>query len=103
MTSPASFPTQQTTPWPESPAKNGRSPFTLNHLIEIEESCKKRDFGLQMGLEWLEMFWDFETLQSWFKRRHGWEPGIGRFEDFEERRKQNVDFWIMWDYPTNLI
>jgi hypothetical protein len=44
----ASFPTGQTTPLPESPAENGRRPFTLIHL-EIEEYCRKRDFGLQLG------------------------------------------------------
>jgi hypothetical protein len=101
MPSPASFPTGQTTPLPESPAENGRRPFTLIHLIERVEYCRKRDFGLQMGPEYLEMFWEFEALQRWFKRRYGWEPGIGRFEDFEESRRQNVEFWIMWDYPTN--
>ena len=53
----------QTTPLLELPAENGRRPFTLTHLIEIDEYCRKRDFGLQLGPEYLEMFWGFEALQ----------------------------------------
>ncbi|KAE9375933.1 hypothetical protein N431DRAFT_332875, partial [Stipitochalara longipes BDJ] len=104
LPSPASLPTGQTTPFPDTPTKvNGKQSFTIGHMIEIDEYCKKRDQALQMGAGWLPLLWGFEGLQRQFKRNYGWEPDLERFEDFEERRKLKEDFWIMWDFPTSLI
>ena len=104
LPSPAS-PTAQTTCLhePETIPQPNRRPFSLDEAIEIDNYCEKRKTGLSRGQLWMDQFWGFESLQMLFVWKYGWKPEVQRFEDFWLRRQDQTDFWLLWDYPTNLI
>jgi hypothetical protein len=101
LPSPASSPTGQTIPSLE--LQIGRRPFKLDEVIEIDNYCAKRKTGIARGQLWMDEFWGFESLQLLFIWKYGWKPDIERFEDFWLRRGDKTDFWLLWDYPTNLV
>ncbi|KAN0112467.1 hypothetical protein V8E51_005418 [Hyaloscypha variabilis] len=103
--SPAFLPNGQTTPSldPSTELVGGKHPFTIEQMIEKDEYCKKREHALEKGSGWLDLLWGFEGLQHQFKRNYRWEPDMERLENFEERRKINANFWILWDFPTKLV
>jgi hypothetical protein len=102
--SPASL-TAQTTCLLESETmpQPSRQPFSLGEAIEIDNYCEKRNTGLSRGQLWMDQFWGFESLQMLFVWKYGWKPEVQRFEDFWLRRQEQTDFWLLWDYPTNLV
>jgi hypothetical protein len=104
LPSPAS-PSAQTTCLhePETIPQPIRRPFSLDEVIEIDNYCEKRKTGLSRGQLWMDQFWGFESLQMLFVWKYGWKPEVQRFEDFWLRRQEQTDFWLLWDYPTNLI
>jgi hypothetical protein len=104
LPSPAS-PTTQTTCLhePETMPQTNRRPFSLDEAIEIDNYCEKRKTGLRRGQLWMDQFWGFESLQMLFVWKYGWKPEVERFENFWVRRQEQTDFWLLWDYPTNLV
>ena len=80
-----------------------KRPFKIEHMIMIDEYCKKREHALLIGAGWLDLLWGFEDLQLQFKREFKWEPDLERFENFEEKRKEDPEFWNLWDFPTILV
>lgn len=105
LPSPTSFPTVQTTSLHELETipKPSRRPFSLDEAIEIDNYCEKRKTGLNRGQQWMDKFWGFESLQMLFVWKYGWKPDVERFEAFWLRRQEQTDFWLLWDYPTNLV
>ncbi len=101
----ASFPTAQTSSLHERETirQPGRRAFSLDEAIEIDNYCEKRKSGLNRGQKWMDKFWGFESLQMLFIWKYGWKPDVERFEDFWLRRQEQTNFWLLWDYPTNLV
>jgi hypothetical protein len=88
---------------PEPTNQDQRRPFTLNEMIELDIYCERRQNSMKRGVEWMNLFWGFESAQRLFLWKYGWQPEIERMEEFWRKKEKDRDFWQLWDFPCNLI
>jgi hypothetical protein len=110
LSSNSSYRTAQTTLSSKTPTKSDireqgdqRQPFTLNEMIELDKFCQRRQESLKNGCAWVDLLWGFDALQRLFLEKYGWMPYIERMEKFETERERDTNFWMLWDFPTNLV